>query len=127
MRLIDLAVEEAKGLLSGQADNPEITRVGGGGSFTVGAAALSAANNWSVARHDWLAQYQVARELLTQHRFAALRDVLAGKGCETDSLGKVSFAPEVVAVIRRVTGSLDLKTFLDPGSEGSSPMRKLRF
>jgi hypothetical protein len=115
MRLIDEAIADARSRLATQADNPAIHRLTQRAfvlplsevlSRKVGAGAVRPRVSWAAFDHDWLAQYEHARELLAKRHFGALQEMLSNGGYRSASHGFRGFAPEVVENIKRITGDL---------------------
>lgn len=101
------AMDEAGDKLQGNADNPQIQRLGGGNAFTVRFSELAKADGGRLDPffHDWQAQYEHMRKLLDSRSFSAIADVMEnGQTRERRDHPARRFAPEVVSRVREIFG-----------------------
>lgn len=105
--LVDTVIAETVTQLAEMPDNPKITRVGTDvRAFRISSADVFASNKWDPFFHDGLLQYGYAKELMESRRFAALRILLQAQTHLDPSHGRRTFAPEVIARLKEVTGDL---------------------
>lgn len=107
MKQIDAACEDAAKRIGEQPDNPAVRRLDASkNAFVIQASEVFESKNWDVFRHDWLAQYRHIQQLLADHKFGALSELLQTGSWYHASHGRRFFAPEVIENVKRITGDL---------------------
>jgi len=85
-------------------DNPEITRVGNGNSFTMSISSLGKSLSLSAESYDFKFQYGVIVEKIksADDCLSALQKIVADGFIKTDNYGKVTLHETVVAYIKDI-------------------------